>query len=243
MSDKFKDTMYVTVYALAREGMPDEQIGLTLGVAGQTFRNWCARRPALRDALKRGRAIASGSDGGKEFREYVYDHLPENLQKLWDEINACEKLRNGVDRVRSLLERGGVHARQHLFLYALTQYGFNVSRAVQKVAISRKTYEDWVAHDPGFAELVDEIHWHKQNFFENAFLDLVSWRNPAAVIHGVKTQCRERGYNEKIEVEHSGSVELRNTVNLTDLDLDLETRKKILDALKRKNAADGVTGE
>lgn len=239
MADKFKVTMYVTAYELAKEGVSDEQIAGTLGVAGQTFRSWCAKRPALADALARGR---QKRDPGNEhtFQEYIYDHLSPHLRKLWEEIHECETLENGVERVEALLKNHGIRARQHLFLYALTQSMFNISKALRKLCIPRKTFESWRANDPDFYELMDEIHWYKENFFEQAFIGRVAAGDTAAVIHAVKTKCRDRGYNDKVEVVHSGSITNEHTVSIAELDLPIETRQEVLTALRAKLQAEGM---
>jgi hypothetical protein len=167
----------------------------------------------------------------------------ETLRELWDEINECEHLENGVERVEALLKGHGIRARQHLFLYALTQSMFNVSQSLRKLGISRKTFENWVANDPDFAELMDEIHWYKENFFEQAFIGRVAAGDTHAIIHAVKTKCRSRGYNDKVEIEHSGTITHENTVSIVDLDLPAETRRQVLDALRAKMAADERVAE
>jgi len=229
--------MYVTTYELARDGISDQQIGKALGVAGITFRRWCAQRPALADALARGRHQRNPGDE-LTFHQYVFDHLSPHLQQLWDDIHACENLDNGVERVEALLKGHGVRARQHLFLYALTQSMFNVSQSLRKLNIPRRMFEDWCRNDPDFTELMDEIHWHKGNFFEQAFIGRVSAGDTNAIIHAVKTKCRDRGYNDKIEVVHSGTIDTGNNVNLADLDLPIEVRKVVLDALRAKAYAE-----
>ena len=240
MADKFRATFYVATYELARDGMSDEQIAKALGVVGQTFRRWCARRPALRDALERARNPAT--DDRPTFHQYVYDHLPPHLRELWDKINECEELENGIERIEALLADKGKRARQHLFLYALTQSMFNVSAALRKLGLSRRTFDAWTKSDPEFAELMDEIHWYKENFFEQAFIGRVAAGDTAAIIHAAKTQLRGRGYNDKVEVVHSGSITTEAVVNIAELDLDVETRRKVLTALRKKFAADSKAG-
>lgn len=230
--DKFEETMYVTAYELARDGLSDQQIAKTLGVAGITFKGWCNRRPALADAVARGRYRR---DPGDEFtfHNYIYDHLSPHLQEVWKDINACELLENGVERVEALLANTGIRARQHLFLYSLTQSAFNISKSLRKLNIPRRSYEDWCANDPDFAELIDEIHWHKKNFFEQAFIARVKAGDTPAVIHAVKTMCRDRGYSDRVEVVHSGTVTHNHAVNITDLALPIAIRQAVLTALRR----------
>ena len=45
-----------------------------------------------------------------------------------------------------------------------------------------------------------------QDVIETAFLSLVIDKNPAVVIHGAKTKLKERGYGDRLELEHSGNL-------------------------------------
>ena len=238
MANKFKRTMYVTTYELARDGMTDAKIASALGVNKVTFYRWKAEDPALADALERGRKRRAPGDE-QTFREYIFDHLSPELRDLWNEINRCENEENGIERIEALLAQHGKYARQHLFIYALTQSMFNVSQSLRKLLISRKTYENWIANDPDFAELMDEIHWHKKNYFEARGMDRIAAGDTAVILHALKTQCRDRGWNEKIEIEHTGTVTNEHAINILDLDLDVTTKKAVLEALRAKLAEEG----
>lgn len=235
--DKFEDTMYVTAYQYARDGMSDEQIGKALGVSGPTFRRWCGDNDALADAVARGRAVVDGQDG-ITFPEYVYRHLPPDLRALWDEINECAELDNGFERVEALLKNGGIRARQHLFIHALAQSCFNVSASMRRLHVTRKMYDNWRANDPEFATLIDEMHFHKKNFFETAFIGRVAAGDTAAILHAVRSQLGDRGYNDKIQIEHSGTVEHRHTVDVTELGLTLDVLVTIREAMRAKREHD-----
>lgn len=237
-ADKFERTMYVTAFELARDGLSDNQVAKALGVAWLTLARWCKRDPALTDALARGRHHRDPQDEFK-FHDYVYDRLAPKLKETWDKIEECEKLDNGVERIEALLGHAGVRARQHLFVYSLTQSQFNVSKSLRKLNITRHVYDNWCANDPDFAALVDEIHFHKKNFYENAFNRQVKQGQILAVLHAVKTQCRDRGFGDKIEVKHTGTVTHQHTVNITDLQLPLELRQAVLQALRRHTEANG----
>lgn len=229
--------MYVTAYQYARDGMSDEQIAQSLGVAGVTFRRWCANDPALEDAVARGREPVAGQ-GTVTFSDYIYQHLPQHLRDLWDEIHECAALENGVERAEALLRRGGKQARQHLFIHALATTGFNVSKAMRLVNVSRKSLDNWTANDPAFAELMDELHWHKDNFFETAFINRVRAGDTAAIIHAAKSKLAHRGYNERVVVEHTGTVNHSHTIDITDLDLPLACRVQIREAIRQKTEAE-----
>lgn len=234
---KFQKTMYVTAFQLARDGHLDSHIAAGLGVTLPTLLRWMKQDPAMLDAVTRGRR-GRPTDDSFTFSDYVYDRLPPELQKVWDELRECETAKSGVDRIRALLGNAGIRARQHLFLHALTQSQFNVSQALHRLMIPRKSYNSWVSNDPDFAALVDELMWHKQNFFESAFIKGVHEGNPALVLHGVKTQCADRGYNDRLQIEHKGTVSHNHThtVDVVDLDLPLDVRKAILAALRKHQA-------
>lgn len=232
---KFKNTMYARVYELARNGFGEKKIAALIGVSYPTFNSWRKKDPAFHDAIVNGRAVYDGNAKGITFQEFVYNALSPDLKKLWDEINACEEEENGVLRLESLLEAAGKKARQHLFLYALTTSCFNVSGSLKKLNIPKKTLDKWVKFDPKFAELVDEIHWHKKNFFEHALIDLVAARDPSAVLFANKTVNRDRGYHDKVDVTVAGQIQHAVAhIRIDELDLPLEMRKALLAKFREK---------
>lgn len=233
VADKFQKTYYVTTYELARDGMANKQIAKALGVAQPTFDRWLGKDPALQDALARGRRGREHLDT-YAFHDYVYDRLPPELRAVWDQLDECEQLKSGVERVEAIMAHTGIRARQHLFIYALTQSGFNISQSCKKLNIPRKAFDSWCSNDPDFAALVDELHVHKKDFFENAFINQVRQGNTLCILHGVRTQCRDRGYGDKLAVELSGSVQHSHThtINILDLQLPVEVRQAILAAMR-----------
>jgi hypothetical protein len=233
---KWQDGHYVTVYELAREGMTEKQIAATMGISLPTLARWKSQRPALRDAWDRGKGRTASEDR-YSFREYVYQRLPADLRGLWDEIMACETEANDIARVEAMLTAHGKRARQHLFIYALTSSNFNISRAMQRLNIPRKTFEAWVANEPDFAELMAEIHWHKKNFFEDALIQRVQAGDTPAVIYAAKAQLRDRGYNDRVDVAVKQDVSITATsvaVNVDELGLPLDTRRQILEAMRQQ---------
>jgi hypothetical protein len=68
---------------------------------------------------------------------------------------------------------------------------------------------------------------------------LVEERHPGAVIFANRTVNADRGYTEKMQVEHSGSVAARG-YQMEDIMpyLDIDTRRKILDAIAQKKLDD-----
>jgi transposase len=243
---KWRDAYFVQVYRLARDGLSEKQVAKAIGVSQPTLARWKAAKPALRAAWSQGRKARAkpssskrgeSADAPQTFLDYVFQRLSPELQTLWDEIQAVENAPNDIARVEAMLEKKGKRARQNLFVYALTSSNFNMSAALRAVNIPRKTFESWVVNDPGFSALIDEIHWHKKNFFEGAVLALVDEHNPAVVIHCARTQLRDRGYGDRAIPEVPGETIVldmsQHVVNVGQLDLPLETRRAILTA-KRK---------
>lgn len=233
----WKDDYYVRAYTLARQGMPDRRIAGAIGVTSGTFKRWVEEHPALRRALKQARG-EKARNFQASFREYVYRALTPELQEVWDDINACENEPSGIARIEALLADRGKRARQHLFLYALVDSNFNASEACRKISISRGTLDSWIASDPDFGRIIDEMHWHKGNLFEQSLIDLVKDGDTKAVIFANRTYNRGRGYNEKLEVEHSGVVNHVHTIEIDSLNLPLEVKTAVLQAVRNKRDPD-----
>jgi hypothetical protein len=224
----------VPVYELARAGLGDVQIAAALPVSYPTFKRWKDRYPEFTEALERARASPEVSG---TVQDYVYEHLPKRLRKVWREIIRCEKGASVIERVEAMLKECGRKGRQHLFLFALLKSNYNMSKACKRVNIRKKEFTKWLLEDPEFAELVEEVEWHKGNFFENAYIKLVKSGHPAAVIQANKTYNAHRGYGDKKTVTKNVNVNgqvshLHTPVPIEALNLDFEAKKQLLRALR-----------
>lgn len=230
---KWDDDFYVTAYRLARQGMTNNDICAHLGVTKPTFIDWKRRRPALMNALKQARSDKATTFQAS-FRDYVYRRLSPELQELWDEINRCEKKGSGLERVEALLESKGKRARQHLFLYALVDCNFNSSEACRRVGIGTQTLRQWTHNEPEFRELMDEMHWHKGNLFEEGLIKLVREGDTKAIVFANERYNRDRGYGNKVEVNHSGMISHNHMIDLEGLELEPEVKLKLLEAVRKQ---------
>ncbi len=240
-SDKWQEDNIFKGYELARQGLPLDGIAAGLGVITRTVDNWIAKYPAFANALRQGKAAALKQTQGGSFQEYVYDRLSENVRDLWDEIMAIDKAPNAGELLRTLMAGVGLRPRQNLFINALIYSRFNASQALRLVGLTYATLVAWT-QDPEFMALMNEIQWHKKNFFEGALLDLVAAREPAAVLFVARTQLKDRGYGDKQSIEVSGSVQHSHdhthaVVSLSDLKIPLEQRKRMLEEHRAKKAA------
>lgn len=245
----WKDEYLFQAYELAKSGSTRKTIAHTLGIDPETLARWEVDIPSFKKALDLGWGLV-GPDGNPvaTFREYVYGRLPPKLQELWTEIMGVEpKKVNGkwqepdesqLERVETMLSRQGLRARQSLFIHALVHTNFNASEASRLVRIDKTTFDRW-KQDPDFLELMEEVEWHKGNFFEGAFVGLVQAGNPQAIVHAAKTFNRKRGYGDVQTVEHTGQLNVAHAmVDVDDLDLPLPVRKAMLDAMRKKRQAD-----
>ncbi len=229
----WKDEYFTDSYELARAGMSDSKISECLGVNNSTFERWKSAKPGLKYALMKARS-SPGTRKGPTFSDYVYNRLPPKLQKLWDNIMACETIPNGIERVETLLQQGGKTTRQHLFLYALVHSSFNQSEACRIINISTKTLNNWIVGDPDFKELLDDIHWHKKNFFESALVDRVKDGDSACTIFANKTLNQDRFPSEKRTLEIESVVQHQHSfqIDMDKLNLSALCMREILDAMR-----------
>lgn len=245
---KWKDEYYVLAHQLAASGESDENIAGIIGVSYPTFRRWKLKRPALVEALEaarsqdRTRTLANATGDVVSFTEYIYEQLPENLQDLYDQIMRFEEEKLGRNKIEALLERHGKRARQWLFIHAWVTSHFRLSVALKRLNVSRRMFDHW-CEEADFQELVSEIEWHKDNFFEETFVTLVACGDTSATIHAAKTRLRERGYSEKHEVNISGEIEGGTNINIEELNLTLPEKLRLLEAMRAQTGGPVVPGQ
>lgn len=230
---KWDERFILKAYLYKKSGMEDKGIYTLLGISQPIFNIWLRTKPAFKEAYDEG---ARNRQEEGNFRNYVYKRLPPDLRDTWDRINLCENSPSGVARVEAILSESGTVARQHLFMYALVDANFNPSEACRKVCVSKHVLDSWVSNDPDFARLLDEIHWHKGNYFESALVDAVGSGDIPSIIFSNKTFNRDRGYGESVKVEVNKTVTvnatIKNEITLNLSTLSIEKRKQILAILK-----------
>jgi hypothetical protein len=232
---KWRNRFYVDIYRLAVQGLSDEQIAQAIGVSVSCFSSFKKKRSTVRYALKQAKNKDSRVTA-KNFFDYVYKRLPENVRELYDKITAIEDEPNAVAKIEAMLEKEGKYARMQVFLHALVTNNFNPSKARRRANITKITLNDWIRNEPGFKDLIEEMHENKQNFAEEALMKLVAKGDPNAVIFVNKTLNKDRGYADKQTIEHTGTIKHEHQHKLLDLDklqLSLACRKEIVDAVRK----------
>jgi len=234
---KWNEDFILEAYDLARSGMCEKEIATVLGIKLGTLNQWKRNKKQFKKALVKGRVRRHGKHRTptQEFHHYVFQRLDDRLKETWEKIQAVEDEENGVLRLERILENEGEQARQHLFLYALTACNFNPSEALRKIGMARKELEKWTRDDPDFAALVEEIHWHKKNFFEGGLVRLCREGVPSAIIFANKCFNKDRGYTDKIDIsiDHQSGEKLITNTPVDQLELPVDTRKELLVAMRR----------
>ena len=206
-----------------------QKIAAAMDISPHTLLAWERTKPEL--ALVRKRAEERGGST-RTFSDYVFKSLSPEAQKVWTEIKLWAEHTDYQRKITVITSGLCKRLRQELFINALVHTNFDMSKACQMTGTPYRTLKLWREKDLEFAQLVDEIQWHKKNFFEKALLDLVEVRHPLATIFVNRTVNADRGYSEKLRVEHSTDSGFR----FEDLDLDIETKKKVLEAIRKKQA-------
>lgn len=229
----WKPIFLVEVYRLARAGLSDEAIARSLNISRNTIKLWKDRQEGVREALELARKEVPSEDG---FARYFYTQLDPSLQNLWDAIENNETKGGGIARLDRILADHGKNARQSLFLHALVNSHFSPTRAMERVGIDKRQLDDWKDNDPDFAQLVEDIQWHKGNYFEEALVKQVEKGNISAILFANARYNQKRGYGTKSEVDVTVSGEVRHThaIDLAELDLSPACRLEIVQARRKK---------
>lgn len=227
----WSNAFYLKGYQLACQGLTDYQIAQGLKITPTALRAWKKSNKIFRDGLNEGRKGNSPKSATSTFKDYVYGQLPDDLKEKWDQIGDFEKQKNGIRRVQALLANEGEDTLKHLFIHALCVLNFNPSKACKKVAIQYHTLQRWVVEDPDFQRLVDEVQFHKKNFVEDKLMELVRDKDPGIVWNVNKSLNKDRGYGDKVEIEHTGQVNHTVKQELDISKFSFKLQKMILDEM------------
>lgn len=96
--------------------------------------------------------------------------------------------------------------RKLILLDALKTSMGIVSRACKAVGIPRSDFYKWCKADPEFKAAVQDVHEIALDFVEERHYALINALHPASIIFHLKTKGRGRGYIEKTEICHSGTM-------------------------------------
>ena len=84
----------------------------------------------------------------------------------------------------------------------------NVTVACNNYQIDRQTFYNWYNADEEFRTACDAVKEKRKDFIESALDKRIQAGDTTAIIFAAKTQCKDRGYTEKIEYEGKQQTEI-----------------------------------
>lgn len=120
--------------------------------------------------------------------------------------------------------------KKRAFLDIFKAKGAFISVSCDACNISRQTYYDWLEADKEFRNCVNEIKESVLDFTEHMLIKNIQEGKEASIIFKLKTLGKSRGYIEKQEVEHSGSLGMyRALQEMSDEELQKLVEQKKLE--------------
>lgn len=232
---KWNDGFYLQTYLLIRNGNSEKKIAQTLGVSLITFQKWKDSKPYLKEAIDKAKQDPK-KQYNTTFKDYILGKLSPEVKDIWDRVIMNLEVEGGFQKNENIFKEQGRLIRQQIFIYALLSNSFNLTEACRITNTAKRTVDYWVEEDYEFAQLLDEIQWHKKNFFENALIDKAAEGDASCIIFANKTLNKDRGYTEpKAEINFNQNNITNNTINfrIDDLELPLNTRREILAAIQK----------
>jgi hypothetical protein len=240
---KWDENYIWQAYRLAGVTKNDQELASELNIEMRTLYRWKKDYPAFGNAVKEGRK-RRGPAPSVALREYVAEQLPSDLRELWEAMAPTDPTApSSIDSlaIQAALATKGETAKQELFIYGLTATNYDVNRVCKLLNISKNQLDQWATTDTKFTELWKTVEWHKKNYFEKKLVELVACGSEKAVIMANQTLNADRGYGTKVQV--SGQVNhVHGVIDLGTLELDLETRSKILKAIRESGQVIDVDG-
>ena len=98
------------------------------------------------------------------------------------------------------------------FLEALRAKFGNVTEACKAIATSRAAVYIWRRDDPAFAAAWDEVNEGLKDFAESKLMINISRGKEASIFFFLKCRAKDRGYIERMDVNHSGRLSLEDVL-------------------------------
>ena len=239
---KFKNRYYVDVYRHAYDGLNKTQISKKIGVSLHTFSRWLKRDSDLKYAMKTGKADLklikkppkTEAELANNFLDYVYGQLPDELKDVFDHLNIADKPESNVRKVERMLSKHSVEDRQRLLLHSYVYSCFDMSSAMRMAHVKKETLDRWVKNDINFAEILNELNWHRKNYVEGALFRRIEAGDTKAIIFANECINRDRGFIKRVDVRVEETQTSNIDWDIADLDLEPEVMEKVLKAIEQK---------
>lgn len=96
---------------------------------------------------------------------------------------------------------------------------FNIDFMLNQLGLQRRSYYRWREKDSEFERACNEIKEGLRDEAEVLLQNRMRKEDTSAIIFYLKTQCKNRGYVEKNEIEHSGQTS--TTINLIETPVEV----------------------
>ena len=98
------------------------------------------------------------------------------------------------------------------FLESLKLKFGNATEAAKAIGITRQAAYAWRREDEVFAEAWDEVNEGLKDFAESKLLINISRGKEASIFFFLKCRAKERGYIERVDINHSGKLSLEDVL-------------------------------
>lgn len=98
--------------------------------------------------------------------------------------------------------------KKRLFIESLEKNLGVLTPTFKTIGIHHQTYYNWLEKDPKFKQEVENIKEAAIDFVESKLYKNIMDGNVASQIFYLKTKAKHRGYNERIEQDIKGSINI-----------------------------------
>ena len=238
---KWQDVFLFKVYAMVMDGRNQEDIIRELDISDDLWYRWKRERPLLRLAYTT--AQQDRSKKTVDFGEYCVTKLSKEARAIWDKLKEIDKtddtdVETKHEKISRIMTGINIKLRQQIFFQAYVSRRFNVSRAMDLAGVDAREYGEWKSNDPNFLLLFDEMTRRKKDFFEQQLVALTEMGSEQAILFVNRTVNRDRGYNDKIDVNVTGAISHEHRhmmeINFETLELPIETLRQVHVAIKKQ---------
>jgi len=120
---------------------------------------------------------------------------------------------------KDLIKRGftlNTAEKKEQFLELYRDLHCNVSETCRAMGMSRRTFYNWRNASKRFESAVADVEEELIDFAESKLRSRIDKEDTIAIIFFLKTKGKRRGYMEKQQVEHSGNIDSKLTIEVVD---------------------------
>lgn len=163
---------------------------------------------------------------------YILANLSPQARAIWEKITKLST----YAEVDACFKNKPLQLRQQLFCTAVLYTGHDYAKALRMVGVPYGDFMKWRT-DPEFSQMLEELQWHKKQFFHKSLMGLVAEGHPGAVIFVNRTVNADMGYSERLDLNIQGQTHAGD-YPLDQLGLPASVLKQVLEAMEKKKAAD-----